>query len=188
MIRINLLPFRAARKKENVRRQLSIFLLSLVAVAFLLIYFVVTVTIKVNTLKAKDKQLKTELATLEKVEKEIKQMEKEIKEIEQKLNIIKELDSKKTGPVHLLDQLSMAIPKDKLWVISLNEMGGILKLKGVAMDNETVALFMNNLAKSSFFSNIELEGTKSRDLSKYRLRVADFSLNCKINVPKTKEN
>ncbi|MCK7509694.1 MAG: hypothetical protein MZV70_40390 [Desulfobacterales bacterium] len=30
MIRINLLPFRSARKKENIRRQLSIFLLSLV--------------------------------------------------------------------------------------------------------------------------------------------------------------
>ena len=34
MIRINLLPFRAARKKENVRRQISLFLLSL---AFLLV-------------------------------------------------------------------------------------------------------------------------------------------------------
>ena len=30
MIRINLLPFRSARKKENIRRQLSIFLLSLI--------------------------------------------------------------------------------------------------------------------------------------------------------------
>ena len=28
MIRINLLPFRAARKKENIRRQLTIFALS----------------------------------------------------------------------------------------------------------------------------------------------------------------
>ena len=30
MIRINLLPFRSARKKENIRRQLSIFVLSLI--------------------------------------------------------------------------------------------------------------------------------------------------------------
>ena len=30
MIRINLLPFRSDRKKENIRRQLSIFVLSLI--------------------------------------------------------------------------------------------------------------------------------------------------------------
>ena len=30
MIRINLLPFRSTRKKENIRRQLSIFVLSLI--------------------------------------------------------------------------------------------------------------------------------------------------------------
>ena len=35
MIRINLLPFRAARKKENVRRQVSVFLLSLVLVVII---------------------------------------------------------------------------------------------------------------------------------------------------------
>ena len=181
MIRINLLPFRAARKKENIRKQLSVFALSIVAVIILLLYFVFSLSVKVNALKAKDKQLKADLATLEKVEKEIKQMEKEIKEIEQKLNVIKELDSKKTGPVHLLDQLSMAIPKDKLWIISLNEMGGMLKLKGVAMDNETVALFMNNLEKSKFIASVELESTKSRDVAKYNLRVSDFILSCRTS-------
>ncbi|HAR33905.1 MAG TPA: pilus assembly protein PilN, partial [Desulfobacter sp.] len=30
MIRINLLPFRLARKKENIRRQVSVFFLSLI--------------------------------------------------------------------------------------------------------------------------------------------------------------
>ena len=30
MIRINLLPFRSTRQKENIRRQLSVFLLSII--------------------------------------------------------------------------------------------------------------------------------------------------------------
>jgi type IV pilus assembly protein PilN len=188
MIKINLLPFRAARKKENIRKQMSIYILSIIAIILLLTYFIFMQTSKANALKEKDKQLKAELATLEKVEKEIKQMEKEIKEIEQKLDVIKELDNKKTGPVHLLDELSMAIPKDKLWIVSVNEMGGLVKLKGVAMDNETVALFMNNLEKSNFFTNVELEGTKSRDIASYHLRVSDFSLNCKTTTPKVAIN
>jgi len=36
MIRINLLPFRAARKKENIRRQISVFVLSVVCLALLM--------------------------------------------------------------------------------------------------------------------------------------------------------
>jgi type IV pilus assembly protein PilN len=36
MIRINLLPFRAARKKENIRRQLSIYVLSVVCLLLLM--------------------------------------------------------------------------------------------------------------------------------------------------------
>ena len=39
MIRINLLPFRAARKKENIRRQVSIFLLSLAFLLIILFYY-----------------------------------------------------------------------------------------------------------------------------------------------------
>ena len=39
MIRINLLPFRTERKKENVRRQMSLFLLSLVLVLLVLFYY-----------------------------------------------------------------------------------------------------------------------------------------------------
>jgi type IV pilus assembly protein PilN len=181
MIRINLLPFRAARKKENIRKQVVIFFLSIFLVISLLGYFVIFYTSKVNALKDRDKQLKTELATLEKVEKEIKQMEKEIKEIEDKLNVIKELDAKKTGPVHLLDGIAMAIPRDKLWLVSLSESGKSLILKGVAMDNETVALFMNNLEKIKFIASVELESTKSRDVAKYNLRVSDFILSCRTS-------
>ena len=39
MIRINLLPFRAARKKENIRRQVSIFFLFFGFVLAALLYF-----------------------------------------------------------------------------------------------------------------------------------------------------
>ena len=39
MIRINLLPFRAARKKENVRRQVSVFLLSFVLIIIGVFYY-----------------------------------------------------------------------------------------------------------------------------------------------------
>ena len=39
MIRINLLPYRAARKKENIRIQFNIFIGSLILVALAIFYF-----------------------------------------------------------------------------------------------------------------------------------------------------
>jgi len=50
MIRINLLPFRAARRKENVRRQISILSLSLVLVAIGLSYYQLTLGSKIDLL------------------------------------------------------------------------------------------------------------------------------------------
>jgi type IV pilus assembly protein PilN len=182
MIKINLLPFRAARKKENIRRQISIFVGSLIFIFLLLIYFVISFSAEASRLKETDKGLKAKLATQEKVEKEIKQMEKDIAEIEGKLNVIKELDAKKTGPVHLLDEIAIAVPKDKLWLNSLSETGNALVLKGVAMDNETVALFMSNLEKSKMIASVQLESTRGRDIAKYNLRVSDFTLSCKTSA------
>ena len=51
MIRINLLPFRAARKQENIRRQITIFGTSVLMVVLALIYFNGTMNDKIRGLE-----------------------------------------------------------------------------------------------------------------------------------------
>ena len=58
MIRINLLPFRAARKKENIRRQVSIALLSVFFVILTIIYYQIRLNNKINDLDTKLKDTK----------------------------------------------------------------------------------------------------------------------------------
>ena len=103
-----------------------------------------------------------------------------------KLGVIKALESNKAGPVHLLDEITVAVPKDKLWLSSFKESKGSLTLTGTAMDNETVALFMVNLKKSEYISTVNLESTRLRALPQYKLRVSDFVLNCKTYAFKNK--
>ena len=62
MIRINLLPFRAARKKENIRRQASIFMLSLVFLLIIFFYYNFSLSNKIDSLNTDIKNTKTELA------------------------------------------------------------------------------------------------------------------------------
>ena len=71
MIRINLLPFRAARKKENIRRQVSIFVLSLVFLLIIFFYYNFSLSNKVDSLNANIKNTKTELAKYNKINDEI---------------------------------------------------------------------------------------------------------------------
>ena len=186
MIRINLLPFRAARKKENIRRQISVFALSVVCLALLMGFVFLNLNRTVAALETDMSSKKKELATYAETTKKIEMLKKKIAEVRAKLNVIKELESKKTGPVLLLDELSMAVPKEKLWLTDLNEKRGILTLKGTAMDNDTVALFMTNLENATHIVSVDLQTAKLKSLPKYKLNVVDFVLKCKTYAHKEK--
>ena len=186
MIRINLLPFRAARKKENIRRQISVFALSVVCLALLMGFVFLNLSRTVAALEADMSSKKKELATYAETTKKIEVLKKKIAEVRAKLNVIKELESKKTGPVLLLDELSMAVPKEKLWLTALDEKRGILTLKGTAMDNDTVALFMTSLENAKHIVSVDLQTAKLKNLKKYKLHVVDFVLTCKTYAYKAK--
>jgi type IV pilus assembly protein PilN len=179
MIRINLLPFRAARKKENIRQQLMIYGLSVVFLICIMGWGFIHLTTTLSDLKVEEKRIQDDLKTYEQTIKRIGELEKKIKEIRAKLEVIRKLERDKTGPVHLLDEIAMAVPKEKLWLSGMVESQGNLTLKGTAMDNETVALFMTNLEKSDYISGVDLKTAKLRIIKDYKLNVSDFELVCK---------
>jgi len=179
MIKINLLPFRAARRKENIRRQITIYVLSVALVLLVAGYFFLSLTSTLSALADEKAAQKKELAKYADTIKKIKAIEKKVGEIEAKLSVIKELEKNKTGPVRLLDQIAMAIPKDRLWLKSIKESKGTLSLSGTAMDNDTVAIFMTNLEKSPQITSVDLKSTKLQHLKEYKLRVSNFVLTCK---------
>jgi len=186
MIRINLLPFRAARKKENIRRQISVYVLSVGFLLMVMIYFFIQLSSTLNGLKTDEQGLQAELKKYEATIKRIAELEKKIKEIRAKLEVIRELERNKTGPVHLLDEIAIAVPREKLWITSLKESMGSLTLTGTAMDNETVALFMTNLEQSDYISSVELQSARLRNLPEHKLSVSDFALECKTYAFKEK--
>ena len=187
MIRINLLPYRDVRKKENIRKQLSIYGLSVLLVVLLLSGLFLKQGSKLNSLVTDMKSKKKELASYSGTNKKIAELKKKIESTQTKLDVIKKLEKNKTGPVLLLDEISQTVPKGKLWLQSLQEKAGILSLKGSAMDNETLSLFMKNLEKADHIITVNLKSAKSKNLSNYKLNIIDFMLSCKIYSYKEKE-
>jgi type IV pilus assembly protein PilN len=145
MIRINLLPFRAARKKENIRRQVSIFFLCLLLVVIILGWVHFYLGSKQQNLTTNVADTKKELALYKKKNEEIKEIRKKLQDLEKRQNVIQDLEKQRFEPVHILDELTGKIVAERMWLTRLNITGGQMEVDGIALDNKTVADFIDNL-------------------------------------------
>lgn len=156
MIRINLLPLRASKKKETIRQQISILALSVggVLVVGLCLYFLLlskisAATSQVEASESELKALKTKIGAID----NIKKLQAEVKK---KLDVLSQLRREKSGPASRLAALSDAVP-ERLWLTKYTESANNVSISGFALNEELIALFMRNLQNSGSFSNVELQ-------------------------------
>jgi type IV pilus assembly protein PilN len=176
MIRINLLPFRAARKKENVRRQVSIFFLSFFFVVIVLIYYHISLGNKITNLKVKKQTTQKELAKYEKINKEIAALKKKLGTLKKKTNVIESLEKNRFEPVRLLDTMSLKIIAKRMWFKSFKSTSKRVEIDGLALDNRTVADFMTRLQGCGLFSAVRLKNIKKARLKDSNLK--SFQIIC----------
>lgn len=144
MIRINLLPVRAVKKREAGRQ-------ALVLIAAALLFGLVSNYLwyssrdDVRTENAeKIAQTQARITDLEKVIGEVNNINKRKKEVQEKLKVLDDLRKGRAGPVRLLDALATATPK-KVWLTGFDEVSGKVKLTGSASSHEDVAEMMRGL-------------------------------------------
>ncbi|MBI5642958.1 MAG: PilN domain-containing protein [Deltaproteobacteria bacterium] len=156
MIRINLLPVRAAKKKESVRFQLTV--AGLVTFLLFAVTGVVYFTVRSEAVGLTE-QISSGQNELEELKKKIGELSK-IKEqkrvVEEKLKIINDLEAARTGPVNLFRKIAESIP-ERAWLSSMKDDGTIVVIKGYASDDEVVADFMRGLQRYKDLGSVELE-------------------------------
>jgi len=186
MIRINLLPIRAAQKKEKLRSQLSVLFLCIILVCAGCGALYVQQMFAIDDLKEEIATLNKQNADLKKTLGEVADIEKKKKDLEQKLSVLKQLEEGRSGPVRLLDELSNALPAlpDKVWLTEFSESGGAIKMDGFGGNEETVAKFMQNLEASAYYKNIELSVTEQATVGDIRMQ--KFSIRCQTESPASK--
>jgi len=165
MIKINLLPFRTARKKENVRRQSSILFFSIFLVFILLVFFNIKLSGQVKEIKSKVEIAKTETAKYEKINNEIKEIKAKLEILDTKMGVIKTLESNRYEPVKLMDAMTSLVVPKRMWFVNLDGRGNTVNISGVAVDNQTVADFMTRLERSKLFETVNLK-TLQRNVDK----------------------
>jgi type IV pilus assembly protein PilN len=185
MIRINLLPFRAERKKENVRRQLSFFLLSLILVLIVLVYYNFSLSSKIGKLNKTITITKTELNRYEEINKEIARIKKTLENLKKKMAVIDQLEADRHAPVRLLDTMTQVLVTNRMWLVSLDDQEKAVIINGIALDNKTVADFMVGLQNCGLFGNVNLKTVKHQEVQKSKLK--GFQIICTKAPPQQPE-
>ncbi len=160
MIRINLLPFRLARKKENIRRQVSIFLLSIVLIVTLLVWYSLGVDRKIARIKSQTESVKTQITLYKQKADRVTEIKRKLKVLNEKLEIVASLQTRKDEQQILLEEMADRIVPERMWLENLKVDAGQVTIRGVAYDNPTIADFMRNLEKSPLFSTVDLKRSK----------------------------
>jgi type IV pilus assembly protein PilN len=176
MVKINLLPIRSELRKKALIEHIALLGLCVTLIIILSVFVQTSINNKKEMLQQEMTDTKLEIVRLTAQAGEIEKFKQQKKELEKKLDIIKELNAKKTGPVSILDQLSLMIP-EKAWITSLNNSGNSITLDGVAIDNPTIAAFMKSLQASPYFQGVELVLTQKEATN------TKFTIKCQIKLP-----
>lgn len=185
MIKVNLLPVRAAAKLESLKVQASIAVLSLILLSIIIGYFHYMISDRIDGIRIEINDTQKEIDSLKSIIAKVNKFKKDKEVLEKKLNVIKKLDQGRRGPVHLMDELSSVVP-DKLWIENLKEAGWRLTMTGLALDHDTIADFMTNMERSAMFENVKLQSTQQQ--KRAGLNLLKFAINANFLPPKPKED
>jgi type IV pilus assembly protein PilN len=185
MIRINLLPFRTARKKENVRRQISVFFLTFALIIIAVVYYNVMLSNKIKAMKIRNDATAAQITKYEKINKEIETIKKKLNQLNQKIQVIETLEGSRKDTIKLMESMTGLIIPERMWFTSLDANGENVAINGVALDERTIADFMVNLQK--FYSNVTLKSLKQIEITSRSLNLKNFSLTLKNVQPQKAE-
>lgn len=177
MIKINLLPIREEKKREQRRLDISVSILMVLLTILIGVYLHINISGKIKDLRLQVMQKKNENRVLAKRVGEIHLLKKERKELEKKIGIINKLNRKSLSAIKVIEELSLQVP-EKIWFKSLQKKGDTLTIVGISLDDQTLSTFISRLNHSKRFKGVWLQQSKQIVLSQVKLK--QFSLNCKV--------
>lgn len=165
MARINLLPWRAERRKQRQREFYA--MLGMAAVGGLLLSLMIWFYYdrQVNGQMDRNAYLEAEIEKVKEQNKEIDRLDAQKERLLARKKVIEELQAKRSQMVHLFDALVRTIP-DGVVLTALKQEGDVLTLEGRTQSNARVSAYMRNLETSGWMTNPELSIIEARDPEK----------------------
>lgn len=156
MARINLLPWRDERRKEQQRQFVTILGLSVVLMILVLAAIHLQYAREISVQNSRNSFLKRHIAEVDEQIKELKQLESDKKRLLARIEKVQILQHNRPEIVHLFDEIVRIIP-DGVYLTKLQQNSTRLTIEGSAQSNARVSAFMRGMDKSEWFTSPVLE-------------------------------
>src|SRR5437763_185894 len=189
MIRINLLPVKATKRREQGVRQLIIGVVSVSVALVAIIIFHGTQVSQINQMRADNQATSRAIAALKAEIGDYDVVKAQVDELKRQKAAIDRLQKNRSGPVWLMRELSDILTKGKgptfnkeryeeqlrkdpnagfnpnwepkrVWLLGYEEKAHQVKIHGAAKSDEDVAEFLKRLKQSAFFSDVYWQQTQ----------------------------
>lgn len=160
MAHINLLPWRAERRKQREREFFMQLGAAFVAAVLFVLLWVGWMGQRIDNQNDRNAYLQGEIKQLDERIAKIKDLEKVRERLLARKKIIEELQANRSQMVHLFDELVKTIPSSAR-LTTLKQSGEAMSLDGVAQSNASVAEYMRNIESSPWMGHADLRKTEN---------------------------
>jgi type IV pilus assembly protein PilN len=184
MANINLLPWRADRRKQREREFYMMLLGTAVAASAVLLAAIMWVGHLIDNQNDRNAYLQDQIKGLDKQIEEINELDKTRSALLTRKEIIEQLQSNRSQMVHLFDEMVKTIP-DGARLASMKQTGAVMTLEGVAESNSRVASYMRNIDVSPWMGSTDLRKieNKAGTTNVEKKMPYAFSLDVKLRRP-----
>lgn len=175
MARINLLPWRAERRKARQKEFGAILGLSALVAVALSVLIVFYYSSEISGQRKRNAFLDAQIVEVDKKITEIEELDKKKAKLLARKEVIEKLQSNRSQMVHLFDSLVRTIP-DGAVLTAIKQDAEILTLEGRAQSNARVSTYMRTLETSGWMTKpdltiIEAKGNEKGLPYEFKLRV-----------------
>lgn len=190
MIRINLLAVEKDRGKKKTIAFGTVGQKLTIACSLILILSVLFIGWRYWALSRTSAQVDADIASaqqetarLHTVIQQVQQFEQRKAQLQQRVVLIEQLRKSQTGPVHMLDQVSRALPQ-MLWLTELKQTGDTVVIDGRSTTLTGLSEFVANLEASGYFKkSIEIVSTQTESMSQPPGELIRFSIKAEFQQP-----
>ncbi len=160
MAHVNLLPWRAARRKQREREFYMQLGAAFVVALGVLLLWIFWMNQRIDNQNDRNTYLQTEIKNLDVRIAKIKDLETVRSHLLARKQIIEQLQADRSQMVHLFDELVKTIPANAR-LSGLKQNGQSMSLDGVASSNASVAEYMRNIETSPWMGHTDLRKTEN---------------------------
>jgi len=186
MARINLLPWRDAKREERKKHFLLALGATLAIAAGLVFLSGQFLDGLLEQQNARNQFIQTEIAKLDERIKKVREVREQRQQILGRMQVIQDLQGNRSLMPHLFDQLVRTLP-DGVFFSSLDMQGQRINISGYAESSNRVSALMRNMDSSPWLSGATLSAVRATDSAPLGGQANQFQLTVRQNRPSAEQ-